>query len=777
MSWTDANSPLAELARLHGIQLQWKHAGGENRLVSPETVRALLATMGVSAGTEAEASHALHEARAAKLACQLPPVVVAWDGQPGPWPVCLPTGSAAAHLTVQLELEDGSEQSWKLSPQQLPAVDQQGNVPLSLPLDGPLPFGRHRLHLEYHGVRGCCWILSAPRAAWPGIPSFTAEAGGSPAADRSPTRGIPRRAQWGVFLPLYSLITESSWGAGNYTDLARLAAWCGAQGGALTGTLPLLASSLGDPCDPSPYAPFSRLFWNEFHIDIPAIPEFARSQAAQQLVASEEFQQRLAEHRSTDLIDWKQQMQLRRQVLEILAVEFFESAEEYRRTQFLEYLAQRPEAGDYAAFRAAGEQLGTDWQQWPADLRNGTLPESCGDPSVRQFWLYSQWIAEQQMAAASAEADRTGSGLYLDLPLGVRQNGFDLWRHQSVWAIGTQVGAPPDPVFTRGQNWGFAPLDPRGLRQDGYSYLLEVIGHHLRYSRLLRIDHVMSLHRLWWIPPGFSAADGAYVGCPGEELTAVLCLMSHRHQATIVGENLGTVPVEVDESLKRHAIRTMHVLQYELEGGAESGLKPPPHPVLASLNTHDMPPFAGWWAGLDIDDRLDLGLMTAEEAVEERRRRAVLVAQLSRQLREQGWSGTESGGQDRAAAAETAASRGVPPQDEHHSEGRAKEGPGRTDDVAPAPLAPPAEEDVTATHRFLAASPAESVLVSLEDLWRETRPQNVPGTSSERANWQRRAAYTFEEFSESPAVLGLLAEFNELRRQSLTVRESGEISA
>ena len=734
---------IAELARLHGIQREWRHASGKLRHVAADTVCALLDALGSPASTAAEAEDSLarlHRERAAEL---LPPVVTAWNGQPGPWSLRLSAGVPATSIRCELLREDGTRQSWTLAAGELPPL--AGDVTtrqLVLPVEGPLPPGRHQLEIEHGSRRASAWILSAPSTAWP--PQHGSRSPGSP-PEQEPhsANGFEMSsAMWGLFLPLYSLVDKDSWGAGNFSNLADLAEWCGGQGGSIVGTLPLLAASLDEPCDPSPYAPLSRLFWNEFHLDIPRCPEFARSEAARALVSSSRFQHDLHTARHTDLIDWKQQMRLRRQVLELLAEEFFAAPTADRQRQFENYVARRPEVRDYAAFRAAGEQLGANWQQWPAEFRGGTLPEDFGDPAARRFWQYAQWQADEQMAAAAGRAEAEHCGLYLDLPLGCRQDGYDLWRHQSAWAVGTHVGAPPDPVFTRGQDWGFAPLHPQRIRQQGFRHLLDVIEHHLTHSRILRIDHVMSLHRLWWIPPGFPAAHGAYIGYPAEELTAALCLMSHRHQALIVGENLGTVPPEVNKSLRQHGIRTMHVLQYEFEGGAEHALQSPPADVLASLNTHDMPPLAAWWAGEDIDDRLDLELLTPEQAEKERQRRAAQLADLIHTLRERGWS-------DAAPASE-----GVEPQS---SSGH------RAGDAPADGLPAPETTDVRGPLRFLAASPAETVLINIEDLWRETRTQNFPGTSSERPNWLRRAARTFEEFRDDPEIRDLLAELNQLR--------------
>jgi 4-alpha-glucanotransferase len=220
----------------------------------------------------------------------------------------------------------------------------------------------------------------------------------------------------------------------------------------------------------------------------------------------------------------------------------------------------------------------------------------------------------------------------------------------------------------------------------------------MRHTGLLRIDHVMGLHRLWWVPHGHPASAGAYVSYPAEELYAILSVESHRHKTMLVGENLGTVPPEVNKSMDRHGLRRMYVLQYEQQ--PEGPLSKPEKQVVASLNTHDMPGFAAHWAGLDIADRADLGLIPKKELARESRKREQLRKNLIGFLRKK---------------------------------------------ILLKTARPKTEEVLDAVLRYLARGPAETVLVTLEDLWNEERPQNVPGTSTERPNWRRKARRSLDD--------------------------------
>jgi 4-alpha-glucanotransferase len=470
-----------------------------------------------------------------------------------------------------------------------------------------------------------------------------------------------------------------------------------------------LAAFLDAPvCEPSPYSPASRLFWNEFYLDIPAIPEFSRCRPAQRLFRSLPFQRQLDAFRQAPLVDYRAEMAARRQLLEKLA-HFLFHANSARRKQFSRFLRECPQVEDYAKFRAACDQTKLPWQQWPQRMRVGNLQVGDYSESAKNYHLYVQWLAQEQIALLTKKCRARGVQFYLDLPLGVHPAGYDLWRERDAFASGASVGAPPDAFFSKGQNWGFAPLHPQRLREQRHRYIREVLRFQMRQTGMLRLDHVMSLHRLYWIPDGCSAKEGAYVSYPAEEFYAILSLESHRHKTVVVGENLGTVPDEVNEAMNRHALRRMYVVQFAQRPNPRAALAKPPPRSVASLNTHDMPAFAAHWRGLDIDDRMKLGLFTKAEARKEHARRAKLNSALLKFL--------QRNGRRKKAAADDEVLR-----------------------VAQVCLA------------WLRTSPAELVLINLEDLWAEALPQNVPGTSTERPNWRRKARFSIEQIQAQPEI-------------------------
>ncbi|MCX7428158.1 MAG: 4-alpha-glucanotransferase, partial [Planctomycetia bacterium] len=411
-----------------------------------------------------------------------------------------------------------------------------------------------------------------------------------------------------------------------------------------------------------------------------------------------------------------------RQVLEALSAAFF-AGPSGRREALIRHCRENPELERFARFRATGERQGGPWPDWPEPLRRGTLSPGDFDEAVYRYHLYTQWQVDEQLRSMSDRADRLGMFWYLDFPLGVSASGYDAWREQDLFVREASAGAPPDAFFTKGQNWCFPPLNPRALRRQGYRYFIRALQTHLRHARVLRLDHVMGLFRFYWIPDGMASDDGVYVRYPMEELFAILSLESHRFGVRVVGENLGTVPAPVDEAMERHGVGGMYVLQYETNPDKGPALRPVPAAAVASVNTHDMPPFAAYWKGLDVADRVDLGLLAPDEAVAEDARRGrlrnALIAFFERE-------------------------RLLDPSRDHQD-----------------------LDVLEACQAYLARSPADVVLVNLEDLWGETEPQNVPGTYHERPNWRRKARYSFEVFRDMPAARRILATVDRLRRQGL----------
>jgi 4-alpha-glucanotransferase len=516
-------------------------------------------------------------------------------------------------------------------------------------------------------------------------------------------------------MPLHALRTDNDWGVGSYADLADLGEWIADLGASMLGALPLYPAFLDPPADPSPYLPVSRLAYNEIFVDPTSLPELAASPQARQLLDSDEFRRRLSSVHHAALVDYEEVARLRRQVLAPMA-EALLSRPSARHDELTAFTEHHPELVAYARFRADLDAR----THAPGD--NAAAAHSSKDrPSSFGYHLYAQWAAAQQLTVAASAAP-----LYADLPIGVHPDGFDpLWAPQ-VFVTGVHGGAPPDLFFEGGQDWSFPPLHPERVREDGYRYFIDIVRRAFAHASYLRVDHVMGLQRLYWIPEGFDARHGAYVSYRADELHAVVSLEGHRAGTVVVGEDLGTVPAGTRERMTRDHMLRSWVLQFE--STVEDPLPPPPAAVLASWGTHDLARFGAYFWGLDIDENEGAGQLSAQEATAQRQERERWRTAI---INASGATG-ELGEADPAD----------PPADQ---------------------AADPAAAVLRRCLAHLAQSAADLVMVDLEELWGERQPQNRPGTGTEAANWRRRAAQTLEEARQDDENNDFLRQLNQLR--------------
>jgi 4-alpha-glucanotransferase len=645
---------LLQLARAYGIQTSYNDIEGVRRSSSPEAMLLTLRALGAPVESFADVREALQRRDQHAARPGIEPVHVAWDGQLDGLAGNLPAGK----ISCRFSLETGAALEWRGTPKS--TRDWQGNVRSRVALRGPLPLGYHRLEVRAGNQSFESLIIASPRLAH-----------------------VPERARsWGLFLPLYALLSERSPGVGDYSDLERMARWTGELGGSFFGTLPLLATFLGSPFEPSPYAPVSRLFWSDLFIDVERLP------GAAQLPV--DIEQEFACLREGDFVDYARSAALQRRLTADAAERFFQAGGESD-PAFKAFLQRHPAARDYARFRATVDRREEGWGSWPERMRLGELRPGDFDEAEERYHLFASWAAEDQLTRVAAGSVDGSAALYLDLPLGVHGLGYDTWRMHDLFAHEVSAGSPPDDFFRSGQTWGFPPLHPAAIRADGYRYFIDCLRNHLHLAGALRLDHVMALQRLFWIPRGLDATHGVYVRYPMAEMFAILTLESVRHQAVIIGEDLGTVSREIRSAMKRHRIQRMWVYQFQPLPARGNQLPEIPRSVIASLNTHDLQPFAAYWDALDVAQRRARGTLFRA---------------------------------------------------------------GRT---------PGAAAVVEALLEYIAASPARILLVNLEDLWLETRPQNVPGTTTEQPNWRRRARYMLEQIQNHPDVLRTLSTIAERR--------------
>ena len=685
---------LHQFAHTCGLLTDYHDVFGNHVICPNEAIVAVLRALGYPARSPDDLNDARQFAIAQRQAQVLPPVLVAWIDRPFSIEIRLPRQQDDARAVFDLQLESGDSMHHRIDLNDAPIIDSEstrGERYVARRFDWPesIPAGYHSLTLDIGGRVHQSLVIAAPPQAFQG-------------------KDAPR-PQWGLFAPVYALKSKRNWGAGDYTDLETLSTFTAGLGGGIVGTLPLLPMQVNGLGTPSPYAPVSRLFWNEFFLDVTRLPGVVECREAQAILDADDFRAELVQLKSAPFCEYKRGMALKRRVLEPLARAFFASGGD-RSDEFVRFCATHPQLDEYAAFRAVCDRRHESWLFWSQTARDGSLAAGDFDIADKHYHMYVQWRADQQLASVAASARRNGPGLYLDYPVGVHPDGYDTWRERSLFVNGMSVGAPPDTFFIKGQDWGFWPVHPKHSRASGHRYFIASIRHHLQHAGALRIDHVMGLHRSFWIPNGMPATAGVYVQQPAEDYYAILCLESHRHACMIVGEDLGTVPDVVRAWMTRHGLKRSYVAQFDMHADPEKALGTVEPGAVATVNTHDTATFAGFWDGCDIDNRVELGLMTEIEAAAERAGRANLRHMVSRFLAH---SGDTQPGADK-----TAILRGV--------------------------------------LRHMCKQKPDIALINLEDLWLERHQQNVPGTVTERPNWKRRLRYPLESLASMPHVMDTL---------------------
>ena len=547
---------LQALAELYGVETSYVDVSGERREASADSLRAVLHALGAPVTDPASAER---EERLRRHAQVLEPVVALPLAGAQAVEVGLPRPAHPRDCWLVLEAEDGSARRTRLMRaihHPLGSASVEGRAmdryeaQLGSPLEA-LPAGYYQLRLEGPGVEATSLVVVAPRCP------------------------LPERG-WGVFFPVHAIRTGSDWGVGSYPALRATAQWIAALGGALVGTLPLYPGYFDEPLEVSPYLPVTRLGWNELYVDPTALPELETSPEARELLASGSFTGALDRARRGALVDYRSSMDLVRRALEPLARAVW-STRSPRRDALEAFARARPDLVAYARFRA-----GRSFEP------GGASPDvrALLDDEAARYHLYAQWAADEQLGAAAGN-------LLLDLPVGAHPTGFDPRFEPACFAAGVEGGAPPDHFFSTGQRWSFRPLHPRGLRERRYRHVVAVVRHAMRHASVLRVDHVMSLSRLYWVPDGADATDGCYVRYRGDELRAIVALEALRSGTAVVGEDLGTVPEEVRHAMAEDRMLRSWVLQFEVT--ADAPLPDPPELSVASIGTHDLPRFVSFW--------------------------------------------------------------------------------------------------------------------------------------------------------------------------------------
>jgi 4-alpha-glucanotransferase len=687
---------LRRLAEIYGIATEFWDWQGRHVDVPAETVIAVLAALDVDAGTPEAAAQAVAEREAAPWRRMLPSSLVIRAGWAPTVNVHVRHGEP---VSVWIDLEAGGVRSGLHQHENYSApreIDGALIGQATFQVPGDLPLGYHTLRAWSAGDEASMALIVTP--AWVGFP------------DRMGDRPV-----WGIATQLYSVRSAQSWGVGDVGDLEDLAVWGGAQLGAgFVLVNPLHAAEPAAPMEPSPYLPTTRRFQNPLYLRVERIPEFADlDDAARRIVAA----LRAGVHRELDDLD-----RIDRDIAWAAKRKALALVHAVPRSigRDLSYRAYRTREGrgldDYATWCALFEVHGPDWHDWPAELQHPDLPAVVAfrgeHADAVDFHRWLQWVLDEQLGTTQAAAVRAGMslGVMHDLAVGVHPEGSDSWALQDVFARGMTVGAPPDAFNQNGQDWAQPPWRPDRLAEQAYAPFRDMVSTVLRSAGGVRVDHIIGLFRLWWIPAGHGPTEGTYLRYDHEALVGILALEAHRARALVVGEDLGTVEPWVRDYLRERGILGTSILWFEFEfDGSGAPLRPEwwREYCLASVTTHDLPPTAGYLAGDHVRLRDSLGLLTRELEEELAADEAERGSWLE-ELRRRGALGSET---------VDAAQAGLDP------------------DAADATDAQ-VQATVLALHRYLTWTPSRLISVALSDLVGDRRTQNQPGTVDEYPNWR-----------------------------------------
>lgn len=671
-----SNQFLSELAAAFGIATEFWDWKGRLTEVTDETVIAILAGMDVDASEPDLAREALEAHRLRPWTRLLQPFIVLEQGTSRRVQVHLPEGEWV-RLAVRLE-EGGWRDVAQVTDDEPPRwVDGVLIGQASFELPGDLPLGYHRLQATTEAGQAESTLVVSP--AFLGFPAAMGE----------------KRA-WGYAAQLYSVSSVDSWGIGDLLDLADLATWSSTQQFASFVLVnPLHAAEPAPPLEPSPYLPNSRRYVNPLYIRPELVPEYAdldeRSRARIAGLKAKLKKELAGEPLICRDAVWTAK-------IEALRVIYDHGLRPVRRMAFNDFLRREGRGlTQFATWSALVNRFGYDWHEWPAELRRPSSPTVAlfAEQHVETiiFYTWLQWIADDQLRAAQSAAKDAGMriGIMNDLAVGVGAQSAEAWTYGNLFAEGVSVGAPPDHFNQTGQDWGQAPWRPDRMDELSYAPFRSMVAGLLRHSGGIRVDHIMGLFRLWWIPAGLAANQGAYVRYNHEAMVGILALEAHRAGALVVGEDLGVVEPWVRDYLRRRGILGTSIAWFERDAeGRPLAPEAWREYCLASVTTHDLPPTAGYLAAEHIRLQHQLGLLTesleTELATAERERNAFIEA-----LRQRGFLTAD---------------------------------PASTEDI------------VEAMHRYLVATPARVLCAALTDAVGERRTQNQPGTSTEYPNWQ-----------------------------------------
>ncbi len=750
-----------DLAQAYGIQLDWKDIWGNTHQVDEDMCRALLSAMNVTADGPESIAREFQNLQASTVARLLDPVLVLPHTESIAYiPVHLPEKVAAHNYIWQLRTENGEIREGNFS-----AADLQHEQDVFMPdgtqigkyryaLEGLPAQGYHRFTLRDEAVA----VEDAVDLLLVVTPStcFTPAILDQNAADfhgSDPEAAALSARVWGPAVQLYAVNSNRNWGIGDYTDLLKIVDWCAEKGATMLGLNPLHALFPHNPLHSSPYSPSSRMFFNVLMLDPEAIPDFAESDEARQTALSPDYQDALKKLRTEEYVNYPEVGRLKYRVLELLYTSFCSlhlgkgTASDKNYQRFVKSKGQLLE--QYSLYHAlqqhfyAEDQSMWGWPVWPEAYQNPKSPEVQEflrkNPEKVGYFQYLQWQVDAQLEKVGKRCmeKNLGVGIYMDMAVGVDRGGADVWVNQHLYAQTSAVGAPPDEYNQKGQDWGLPPLIPQKMRDEQYESFIAMLRQNMHHSGALRMDHVMGLMRLFWIPPNLPPSQGAYIHYPVDELFGILALESQRNSCMVIGEDMGTVPDVVRESMQKWNVYSYKVFFFEKE--SEDRFKQPEEyldTAAVAVSTHDLPTLSGFWQGQDIKVRTELDLYPTTELRERQIRDRVM---------------------ERIGILNLLDQRGLLPE-------------GMSTDPQTVPTM--TAELTAAIHQLVAQTRSKVMMVQFEDMLLQTEQINLPGTTDPTYPcWKRRLTVPLDELFTDARVSGTCEKIAEERPRRGTFPE------
>lgn len=738
-------SATPELDRLYahyGIAATYEDVEGRRHQAGDSTRRALLRALGVACGDPATEEQSLAETIDKEWQRVLAPVIVHREGNEVPMlALSLPNQPELMEVRLVLTEESGTATEAELDLGRLPVVEQreidgQHWQRRTIAVPAPTEIGYHQLsiHSSADEILARSRVIVTPRRCWQPDDQDRSDRGHDQGHDQEHDGG----RHWGLVTQLHALRSARNWGIGDFTDLTRLVETAARAGAGAVGLSPLHALFPAQPERCNPYGPSSRRFLNPLHIDVEAVAELDDCPAARELIDGEEFKALLRALRSEPMVDQAAVTEAKLKVLSLL----FRCPDQHRRDakgpREAAFQAFRDEQGEplqrFAIYQAlsehfaAAEQGPLRHEQWPAAYKHPHSEEVAAfarEHAERvDFFVWLQWLAQLQLESAGERCAELGmaQGLLLDLAVGAAPDGADHWVLPGLYIQGAHVGAPPDDFSPKGQNWDVLAWHPNALREAGYEPFADELRANMRAAGGLRIDHVMGLMRLFLIPDGEPPTAGTYLAYPLAELLGVLALESVRNRCIIIGEDLGTVPELIRKVIPDWGILSTRVLYFERtdDGGFLQPRSFEPN-AMVTAGTHDLPPLAGFWQGVDLEQRRALELFPSEQDYDQRLlQRTQDRVRLFLALKREGLLSDHEG-------------------------------------ADPVDVPRLGAEHLRAIHVYLARTTSRLLLIQTADLLAETEQVNLPGSGDRYPNWRRRQPLQLEHWLERPEIQSLFA--------------------